>query len=230
MDVTFNVPNAGPLTAVSLHLLSYRTAVHLATGAVGWWKTRERTRSLSECILANKAVLVGTTSFNSEKYKEKRNQGYIQGLAVEQGCLQNVKGRIETTALVRDFGINCLRALTTGLLCFYGVKTTTTILSDIIPFALIQAEQEDEVLEFTGPLLTSLTEFVTAVAIEEDCNTFRRYLLQKASDSQNALRVATIHDILQCDPIGEQDIHLVIGLIRWTAMPRYKRPTSNYPT
>ena len=231
MDVQFNVPNAGPLTAVSLHLLSFRTAVHLATGAVGWWKARERTRSFSECISANKAVLVGTTSFNSKIYKEKRNQGFIQGLVVEQGCLQIAQGRIETTAVARDFGVNCLRALTTGLLCFYGIKSTTTILSDIIPFGLIQVDQEDDVLEFTGPLLTSLTEFVTAVVIEEDCNSFRKHLLQKASDSQNNLREATVQDILQCEPpIGEQDMHLVIGLLRWIAMPRFRRSTPNYPT
>ena len=89
MDVTFNVPDAGPLTAVSLHLLSFRTTVHLATGAVGWWKARDRTRSLSECIAAEKASLVGTTSFDSGKYKEKRCRGFIQGLLIEQGHLQN---------------------------------------------------------------------------------------------------------------------------------------------
>ena len=230
MDVTFNVPNAGPLTAVSLHLLSFRTAVHLATGAVGWWKARDRTRSLSECISANKANLVGTTSFDSGKYKEKRCRGFIQGLVVEQGYLQNAQGRIETTAVAKDFGINCLRALTTGLLCFYGVNTVVAILSDIIPFGLIQTEQEDEVIDFTGPLLTSLTEFVTAVAVEEDCNTFRKHLLEQASNFQNSLQEVTVQDILQCDPIGEQDIHLVIGVLRWIAMPRYKRPTQNYPT
>ena len=95
---------------------------------------------------------------------------------------------------------------------------------------MIQTDQDDEVIEFTGPLLTSLTEFVTAVAVEEDCNTFRKHLLQQASDFQNALQGATIQDVLLCDPIGEQDIHLVIGALRWIAMPRYKRPTQNCPT
>ena len=230
MDVTFNVPNAGPITSLSLHLVSFRAAVHLATGAVGWWKARERTRSLSECISANKAVLVGTSSFNSGEYRKSRSQGSIQGLVVEQGCLQVAQDCVESTAVAKDFGINCLRALTTGLLCFYGLNSVVVILSDIIPFGLIQVDQEDEIIEFTGPLLTSLTEFVTAVAAEEDCNTFRKHLLQQASDFQNSLQGATIQNILQCDPIGEQDIHLVIGVLRWIVMPRHKRSTQNYPT
>ena len=230
MDLTSNVPQAGPLASISLHVLSFRTAVHLATGAIGWWKARERTRSLSECILSNKAVLVGTTSFNSFAYKEKRYHGFIQGLVVEGGCLDRTNGQIEATAVANDVGVNCLRALTTGLLCFYKVKITTIILADIIPFGLIQAGQDDEVPEFTGPLLTSLTEFVTAVAAEEDCNTFRKYLLQQVSSYRSCLRGATFQDILQCDPLGEQDLHLVIGALRWITIAKYKRPTQSYPT
>ena len=230
MDVTFNVPNAGPLTAVSLHLLSFRTAVHLATGAYGWWKAKERTRSLSECLAANKAALVGTTSFNSLQYKETRRQGFIQGLVVEEGRLRNVQGHIETTAVLDDFGKDCLRAITTGLLCFYGVASTVTILSDTVPFGLVQTEQDDGNLDFSGSNLTSLAEFVTAVATEEDCNTFRRHLLQQASDYQNALQGSTIQNILKCNPVGEQDLHLIIGLLRWMVLPKYRRLTQNYPT
>ncbi|MCJ1250852.1 hypothetical protein MMC30_008080 [Trapelia coarctata] len=230
MDLTFNVPNAGPLISVSLKVLSVRTATHLATGVYGWWKARGRTLSFIESISASEATLVGSTSFNPSLYRQKRSHGCVQGLVVDSGSLECAPGHVEATSVSNDVGVDCLRALTTGLLCLYDVGLTCTILADILPFGLLQPDQEDQLPEFTGPLRTSLTEFVTAVAAEEDCNTFRKILLHRAATCQTSLTGATTKEILQCDPLGDQELHLVLGVLRWMVLPRYKRTSCCYPT
>jgi hypothetical protein len=63
--------------------------------------------------------------------------------------------------------------MTTGLLCLYNIHDTTRVLADIIPFGMLQPDQEDEIPAFEGPLLSSLRDWVTSVAAEEDCNTYR---------------------------------------------------------
>ena len=229
MDLTFNVPNAGPLSSVSLKVLDLRTATYLATGIYGWWKARGRTVSFTESLSANKATLVGTTSFNTALYKQKRSHGYIQGLVVDSGSLECAPGQVQATSVSGNIGVNCLRALTTGLLCLFDVGLTSSILANIIPFGLVQPDQEGELPDFTGPLLASLTELVAAIAVEEDCNTFRKFLLHRAVTCQTSLTGATTKEIFQCDPLGDQELHLVLGVLRWMVLPRYKR-TPCYPT
>ena len=229
MDLTFNVPNAGPLTSVSLTVLNLRTATYLATGVYGWWKARGRTISFTESLSASRATLVGTTSFNTTLYRQKRSHGYIQGLIVDNGSLECAPGQVQSTSVSENVGVNCLRALTTGLLCLYDIGLTSSILANIIPFGLLQPDQEDELPEFTGPLLASLTELVTAVAAEEDCNTLRKSLLHEATERQNSLTGAATKEIFQCDPSGDQELHLVLGVLRWMVLPSYKR-TICYPT
>lgn len=230
MEIAFNVPSGGPLSQIGIHLMSFETAVHLATGAIGWWKSRERTISLKESITASNAALVGTSAFNIASYRESREHGFIQSFAVENGALRAAKGSVKSTAVSDDPAVDCLRALTTGLLCFYAVELTTLILADIIPYGLVQPDQIDKPPEFTGPLLASLKDFVSSVAAEEDCNTFRGYLLQYVFNCQNALYGAEIGKVLECDLIDEDDLNHVIGVLRWMITPAHGRESGRYPT
>jgi hypothetical protein len=181
MDLSFNVSGAGPLSQISAHIISYDTAVWLASGAIGWWKSRERSLSLMEALSARKTSLVSTSSFNYKTYREARKLGIVQGLAIQNGVLQRFNAGVEATAVTENSGIDCLRALTTGLLCLYSVQLTSTILADIVPYGLLNPDQEDDNFEFTGPHFASLTDWVSAVAAEEDCNNFRQHLVQTAS-------------------------------------------------
>ena len=81
MDLSFNVSGAGPLSQISAHIISLDTAVWLASGAIGWWKARERSLSLIDTLSARKMSLVSTSSFNYKAYSEARELGLVQGLA-----------------------------------------------------------------------------------------------------------------------------------------------------
>ena len=228
MDVSFNIPRAGPLSQISVHIISLDTAVHLATGAIGWWKARERSQSLTQSLSACKVSLISTSAFDGVSYRERRNIGVVQGLGVQEGGLCKFPNGVESTAVSQNPGIDCLRALTTGLLCFYSVSLTTIILADIIPFGLLQPEQEDELPTFDGPLYASLKDWVTAVAAEEDCNNFRKLLLQQVSLLQSQL--TGIYG-LHLHPEDEYDeLGLLLGCLRWMVTPEHRRDVDKYPT
>jgi hypothetical protein len=74
MELGFSVSRAGPLSQISVQLLTLDTAVHLATGAYGWWKARERSASFADLIAIDGGHLVSTSSFNLVQYTYNRRQ------------------------------------------------------------------------------------------------------------------------------------------------------------
>ena len=228
MDLSFNVSGAGPLSQISAHIISYDTAVWLASGAIGWWKARERSLSLMEALSARKTSLVSTSSFNYKTYRQARKLGIVQGLAIQNGVLQRFNAGVEATAVTENSGIDCLRALTTGLLCLYSVQLTSTILADIIPYGLLNPDQEDDNFEFTGPHLASLTDWVSAVAAEEDCNNFRQHLVQTASKLCRDL--TGTYDVQANDDDGYSELGLLLGCLRWMVTSQHRRNLLKYPT
>src|SRR5271154_1279654 len=173
MELAFNV-NAGPLSQIGVQIVTLDAAVQLAIGAYGWYKARERSHSLSQLLSARGGNLISTSSFNKDVYNRNRqHQGQVLGVVVQNGAVVSTELPKASTAINEHAGQACLRALTTGILCFYSVDATTSILSELIPFALLQLEQEDAVVKMEGPLFNGLKQFVSAIAVEEDSNTYR---------------------------------------------------------
>lgn len=228
MDISFNVKSLGPISQISAHILNFDTAIVLASGAYGWWKARERSLSLVESLSAHKTSLVSTSTFNYNAYREARKLGNVQGLARRHGFLQKFKTGVESTAVTQNAGIDCLRSLATGLLCFYSVELTSEILADIIPYGLLHSDQEDDGFEFTGPLFASLSDWVRAVAEEEDCNNFRQHLVQVASKLCQNLTVA--HTAQSNDEDGYNELGLLLGCLRWMVTPQHRHGKLKYPT
>jgi len=200
MELGFSLGNAGPLSQISVHIFTLDTAINIATGAYGWWKARERTASLIHVIAAKGGQLVATSSFNWETYNLCRQHGIMQGLVVQSGELQTTTLPKASTATPDQPDQACLRALATGLLCFYGVDATTVILADLVPFGLLQYDQEESNIKIEGPLLSSLKQWVSAVSVEEDNNTFRQYVMDQVSRRQQRFVGAPIDDIVNCEP------------------------------
>ena len=65
--------------------------------------------------------------------------------------------------------------------CVYGSDATIEVLQDLIPYALVQLNQEGTTMEIEGALLASLKHCVSAVALEEDSDMFRKYMLEKVT-------------------------------------------------
>ncbi|KAL2046166.1 hypothetical protein N7G274_001613 [Stereocaulon virgatum] len=121
MDLAFNA-RAGPLAQVGVHILILDQVVQLATGAYGWYKARERTQSLSQLLEAKGAHLVNTSSFDKRVYTQCRDeQGQVLGVVVREGIATSTKLPKASTANPEDPNQACLRALTTGLLCFFSI-------------------------------------------------------------------------------------------------------------
>src|SRR5579871_6181123 len=102
MDVSFNSTGAGPLSQISAHIISYDTAVFLASGAIGWWKARERSRSLTESLSACNTSLVSTSSFDYITYREHRKAEVISALGVQKGMLCKFPKGVESTAVSQN--------------------------------------------------------------------------------------------------------------------------------
>lgn len=231
MELGFSVSRAGPLSQISVQLLTLDTAVHLATGAYGWWKARERSASFADLIAIDGGHLVSTSSFNLVQYTYNRRQGLVQGSFVQDGRLQLVDLPKASTAVPDDAGLACLRALTTGLLCIYSIEATVTILTDLIPYGLMQFHQENSEFRIEGPVLSSLRLFVEAIAVEEDSNSFRLLLLNHVASEQSALfRSANAITIQQRTPSQAADVPFAIGMLKWMLTPVHKRTTPVYPT
>jgi hypothetical protein len=105
MELGFNVRNAGPLSQVSFHIISLDTAVYLATGAYGWWKARERSKSLIKLLEFGTGKLISPSSFNLPQYASSRSVGvirnslpsfYTAAYAADSGSILTQHGNVHT--------------------------------------------------------------------------------------------------------------------------------------
>ena len=230
MSIAFNI-NAGPLSQIGLEIASLPTAYQLATGIYGWFKANERSKSLTESLSVSGGQLVSTSSFNFSFYRAVRlDYSSVQGVVVQDQKVQRTKLPNGSSALPDHSGQACLRALTAGLLCLYRSDAIVEILQDLIPFALIQLNQEDTSLEIEGPLLTNLGHWVSGIAIEEDSDVFRSHMLDKVAIQHSRLTGKTFDGIMGMDHTSVNEIPLVIGVLRWILTPWHKRKSKQYPT
>ncbi len=230
MSIAFNV-NAGPLSQVGLEIASLPTAYQLATSAYGWFKASERSKALTESLSVSGGQLVSTSSFNFSLYRAVRlDHSSVQGVLAQHQKVQRTKLPKGSTAVPDHSGTACLRALTAGLLCLYRSDAIVEMLQDLIPYALIQLNQEDTSFEIEGALLTSLRHWVTSVAVEEDSDLFRNYMLEKLTIQQSRLTGTVFDEIMGMDHTSVNEIPLVIGVLRWILTPWHKRNFKQYPT
>lgn len=231
MSLSFNLNNAGPLSQIGIEIFSIQTVMELAIGAYGWFKVSERSASLTQVLSVSGGELVSTSSFNYGFYKDLRTQhGQVQGILVQDRTMQRTTLPKASTAMPEHTGIACLRALTAGVLCLYSPATAVAVLQDLIPYALLQLHQEDKAPEIDGPLLTSLRRWVSAVATEENGNTFREYLLKEIAAQESRLTGVSVDEIMQNDWDCTNDTTLVLGVLRWILTPAHKREFRQYPT
>ncbi|KAL5312811.1 hypothetical protein ACEPPN_019237 [Leptodophora sp. 'Broadleaf-Isolate-01'] len=230
MAVSFSF-NAGPLAQIGFNVLSLDTAYHLAVGAYGWYKARERSQSLKEVWKIAGGELISTSSFDKEQYSLAISRhSMVQGIVIQEGQLLPTSLPKASTALPEDPGLTCLRALVTGLLCFYDVEASLAILEAVIPTTLIQRNPEDRQFAITGPGVSALRDYLNAVAVEEDNNVFRKYLLDNVGKLQSTLTGAAQASIQTCEPVHSNDMHLTIGALKWMMLPVQNRASLRYAT
>lgn len=81
-------------------------------------------------------------------------------------------------------------------------------------------------------MLISLSQYVTAVAAEEDNNKFRTYICQDVAARQRLLFSSDLIEITSAEPFRPQksDLMLVIRFLQWILQPVHRREHRWYPT
>ena len=230
MSLSFTA-NYGPLAQVGLEIASLPTAVQLATGAYGWYKAKERTKSLQQMLSISGGQLVSTSSFNYNFYKAiRQDHTFMQGVVVQDHKVQQTRLPKGSSAIPQDSGAACLRAVTAGLLCLLDVEAVVEVLQDVIPHSMVQLNQEGAPLVIEGTLLTSLKQQVSAVALEEDSDKFRQFMLERVRDRQSRMIRNDTGDIVDFVHSSVNELPLLIGVLRWILMPLHQRTFEKYPT
>lgn len=227
---------SGVLAHVNMGAISLTTATQLATGADGWAKANERSEALIQLLSSRDGQLVSTSSFNAEQYRHARQEfNAMQGVLVENGVMTTVNMPKASTAVTKDPGITCLKALTSCLLCLCTQEMTTLLLQRLIPFKLIQHDYDDGSLDLEGSLVTGLRQWVSTVAVEEKSNKFQDYLFQCVDE--HLARLADPQVVSAFDEIRRATHHfhsgdepLILGVLKWILIPKLDRSTSKYPT
>lgn len=229
MELSFNV-NAGPLTQISVPIISLTSAFQLAVGTYGWWRARERTKSLQGIFESAGASLVPANSFNLPVYLDARKNCAVRGISIMNGEIIGGDLPRSSTSRQGNPGQLCLRALTTSLLCFYSRFAVVKILAELIPYSMLHYEQEGETLQFEGPIFASLNEYVHAVEIEEDSTILKKQILQRLDTATLSLGLES-HRVSTDEGVRGSDHAKVRALLKWilTSMTN-KIDTLVYPT
>ena len=229
MEVAFNVA-WGPLSQIAIPLIDVNAAIQLAVGAYGWWKARERSVSLIELVNGNGGRLSASLSFNISQYLMACQSSEFRGIAWFDGRLESVPVPNASTAKFGDAGMICLRAITTALLTFYNIDSTTAVLAHIIPHCLINYDLERDPVVVDGPFLTTVRQFVSGIAAEEHCNTVRKRIQERVDVEYRKLFSTPIMTGVYVTDVKEAEIPIIIGLFKWVLAPPSKRDTNLYPT
>ena len=232
MDLGFSISGAGPLTQMSVPIMSLDTAVYLAIGTYGWWKAREQGQSLDGVIHAKGGSLVPPSTFDRPSYQRRRQKEVIKGIArVPGGKLLSFVLPKASTAMEGDSGLQCLRALISSLLVFYrNQEVVLNILRKVVPDYLINQDQEGKRVDVDGPLLLAMRHYVKSVAKEEEGSSLSKELLDRVDAGLGGMSGASAQDLLKCNADGILETPLVVGLLRWTLTPVLKRDRYCYPT
>ncbi|KAK4197925.1 hypothetical protein QBC40DRAFT_341641 [Triangularia verruculosa] len=205
-----------------------QTALILATGDFGWFKGPQRTQTLVNCLQAKGAELKTIHSFSFQRYKNFRQKHDApQGTFVDQGVAMPIVLPNALTEVSRAPAMSCLRAITVCLVCLCNKRSTVAILQQLLPYGLLRKEMEDAKLEFEGPLLSSLSQWVDSVIVEEENNKLRDVLMANldASLRRHIWEKPGDNDDLA---IGEEGF--ILGVLKWAVKPYHERASTGYPT
>ncbi|RPA74803.1 hypothetical protein BJ508DRAFT_332741 [Ascobolus immersus RN42] len=235
LELGFNV-NYGPLSQISVPITPdlATTAVTLAYNGFKFWQARYKAYDLFTTIGSGGIVLSAPPSFNPYKYKDFRRGGPgLSGFGrLASGMLGSTSMPLASTSCDGDSGLQCLRAITTALLCFYDWERTLRILVHVAPGRLLQSELEDDDFAIPGPTVARLRSFIQSVDREEQVDPIRKTLLDRATTAvMELLQDPTVTRYsLPCDLVGgNTGMGRTAGFLIWLLTGPQKRDAC-YPT
>ena len=231
MELGFAV-SAGPLSQISVHLLSLENAVQLATGLWGWYKGPQSLQSLQQTLEARNAALVASQTFRRHRYTSFRNEhGCVYGAAFDTSHrLIRLPLPRASSANSDDAGVDCLRALIVGLSCFMEQGQIYSLLKDLIPQHLLHFGQDDDSHRLDGASLAATLQFISAVIREEYVDKIRDRLFDLIDSQLPRVTGASRAELLACQ---YTEVCHMAGVLRWILKPPYKFEGSckpAYPT
>ena len=140
-NVGFQLPlSLGPLNGLNIPGRSLETAIYLAIGVRGWWKTEQTSNSLLGVIKMQNADnrLLSSSRFEQSSFEAIEAEYPFHGTTVmdeENGArgLQSIPLPIPfTTVDEASRAFLCIRALTSGLLCLFSHADVYEVLFNIL--------------------------------------------------------------------------------------------------
>jgi hypothetical protein len=221
--------NAGPLSQISVQLISPETAFYLAVGLYGWLTTPKHADSLNKILEAGMARLAPISTFNMQSYTIMRKKHPLFGVARQsRGTLKSVELPVASSSEYGSTGLCCLYALSTALLCFFDQDAAVSIIMEILPEYLLHYEQEGvRWSKDPGPLYTAIRSFVESVAKEEVNSKAMQTLLRTIDDLRLGLGPVSP---ASCSIPKNSDSRAVCAFLEWLCVPYSKRRRHLYPT
>ena len=104
------------------------------------------------------------------------------------------------------------------------------VLAELIPYSMLHYEQEGETLQFEGPVIASLIEYVKAVELEEDSTGMKKQMLKRL-DTETSILGSGMQLVRTDQGIRGSDHAKVRALLKWMLTSMTKRSdTTVYPT
>lgn len=162
-------------------------------------------------------------SFDRARYCAGRQDTEMRGIAYYDGRLQSFSLPRASTAAAGDPAILCLRAVTTSLLAFLEDEAVLGILAYIIPRRLVNYDLGEQKVDLDGPILACIRQYVKAVAVEEDRNTLRKRIHEKADEEPPKL-LSISKTQWDLENIQDTtDVPIIVGLLDWVLTSSVKR-------
>lgn len=221
--------NAGPLSQISVHLISPETAFYLAVGLYGWLTTPKHADTLNKVLECGMARLAPITTFNMQSYATMRKKHPLYGVARQStGSVTSIELPVASSSEYGGTGLCCLYALSTALLCFFDQDTIVSILMEILPEYLLHYEQDGvRWSKGPGPLYTAIRTFVESVS-KEEVNSKAMQTLHRAIDDLR-LGLGPVAPA-SCSIPRNSDFRQVCAFLEWLCVPYSKRQHHLYPT
>jgi hypothetical protein len=217
----------------SIPLGSASSIVVLAAGKHGWWKTKDRVNCLQWLTQSEGSLLVAACTFDNAAYEERRTQYAFRGVTVQADEENNGRrftpltvGRANTCCYGSP-GVQCLRALTSALLCLFRVVDARDILVTIMPKYLLHFDSgadysEDQRIQALPAILLA---YVSSVNEEEDFDDYRESLLRRLDQLQSRVTDASREDLRDCYFF---ELEQATAFISWALTPLHERTSEAY--
>ncbi|KAI9889552.1 MAG: hypothetical protein M1814_005155 [Vezdaea aestivalis] len=177
-------------------------------------------------------TLVSSTTFDRSHYISiRKRHSTIYGVLTD-ACHRLTRQSLPqaSTAIPKDSGLLCFRALLSGLLLVVPKDAAVCIVSQVLPHTLYHYQQDDTPHIVEGPQIALIRSLVQSTELEESVSVIRDHVyaaLDKKLFDLFSSHTLNHEEVRSCASIDEVQIQ---GLLVWVLSPAHSRQFEQYFT